>query len=94
MQLQIITPEYILFDGEAESITLPGKSGSFQILNQHAPIVSSLINGTIKVVNGSSTIETKSDKISQSTNEKDTLLIKIDSGIIEMNDNKIVILAE
>jgi F-type H+-transporting ATPase subunit epsilon len=49
MQIEILTPEKKLFEGEAESITLPGTNGLFQILNNHAPIVSSLEEGTIKV---------------------------------------------
>ena len=46
MQLQIITPEHVIFDGEIDAITLPGKDGEFQILNNHAPIVATLGEGT------------------------------------------------
>jgi len=49
MQLQIVSPEAQLFSGEVESITLPGTSGSFQILNNHAPIVSTLVEGRVKI---------------------------------------------
>lgn len=49
MQVDIITPDSTLFSGEAESITLPGSAGNFQILNNHAPIVSSLSKGNVVV---------------------------------------------
>jgi len=45
--LSILSPEKSIFEGDAESITLPGKLGSFTILAHHAPIVSSLKKGTL-----------------------------------------------
>ncbi|MGI6073193.1 MAG: ATP synthase F1 subunit epsilon [Fermentimonas sp.] len=45
MQLQILTPEETFYSGEAESVTLPGYMGSFQILRNHAPLIASLQNG-------------------------------------------------
>lgn len=47
MKLEIISPEKIYFKGEIEWITLPGALGPFQILNNHAPIISSLTRGEI-----------------------------------------------
>ena len=49
MQLEIITPESNLFSGEVVAVQLPGKDGLFQVLNNHAPIISALTKGTIKV---------------------------------------------
>jgi F-type H+-transporting ATPase subunit epsilon len=49
MELEIITPDKKLFEGEARSITLPGVDGSFQILNRHAPMVASLKKGIVRV---------------------------------------------
>lgn len=49
MQIEILTPEKHLFEGEADAITLPGTNGRFQILKNHAPIVSSLEKGQIKI---------------------------------------------
>lgn len=45
LHLNIVSPEKELFNGEVESVTLPGTMGSFSILPQHAPIVSSLGTG-------------------------------------------------
>ena len=47
MEIQIVSPDAQLFSGEVESVTVPGKSGSFQILNNHAPIVSTLVSGKV-----------------------------------------------
>jgi F-type H+-transporting ATPase subunit epsilon len=47
MKLEILTPEAVVYSGDAESVTLPGAAGSFQILNNHAPVISSLTGGTL-----------------------------------------------
>ena len=77
MKLEIITPEREIFSGDIISVKLPGKSGEFEILNNHASIVSTLKEGEI--------IITKANK------EKDNFKIK--GGVIEMQENKIVVLA-
>jgi len=77
MNLQIITPEKKLFEGEVKLVQVPGSSGSFEVLKNHAPIISTLTSGTIKII-------TDKDK-------KET--VQISSGIIEVKTNKITILA-
>ena len=47
MKLTIVSPEKILFQGEATSVTVPGTKGQFEVLDNHAPIISSLQNGTL-----------------------------------------------
>ena len=47
LHLNIVSPEKEVFNGEVKSVTLPGTSGVFSILPQHAPIVSSLQEGTV-----------------------------------------------
>jgi F-type H+-transporting ATPase subunit epsilon len=47
MQLEILSPEKTLFTGEVDSVIFPGSQGQFQILNNHAPIISSLSQGNI-----------------------------------------------
>jgi len=78
MRLEILTPEETLFDNEVLSVQVPGKSGKFEMLNNHMPIVSSLKKGIIKITN--------------TDNQKQE--VKINSGVIEMKENKIIILAE
>ncbi len=50
MKLEIITPEKRLFDGKVKLVKVPGAAGSFEILKNHAPIISTLTEGTIKVI--------------------------------------------
>ena len=76
MFLEIITPEEKLFVGEVTSVKLPGKSGEFEILNNHASIVSSLIAGNIRVI----------------THENNTENFSANGGVIEMQNNKIIVL--
>jgi F-type H+-transporting ATPase subunit epsilon len=52
MTLEILTPDKKVFEGEATSVTLPGTLGSFEILNHHAPIISTLQDGKL-IVRGS-----------------------------------------
>ncbi|MBH83679.1 ATP synthase F1 subunit epsilon [Flavobacteriales bacterium] len=78
MQLEIITPENKLFEGSVSSVQLPGLEGKFEMLNDHAPIISILTKGNIRVID---------------TNNK-TELFKINSGVVEMQNNKIIVLAE
>ncbi|NTW21313.1 MAG: hypothetical protein HGA42_17775, partial [Nostocales cyanobacterium W4_Combined_metabat2_030] len=49
MRLEIITPEQTLFSGEVSLVQLPGIDGSFEILNDHAPLISALAAGKIKI---------------------------------------------
>lgn len=50
LQLTIVSPEQILYEGEVQSVTLPGTAGSFTVLPDHAPIISSLESGKIEYV--------------------------------------------
>lgn len=78
MFLEIITPDKKVFSGEVDLIKVPGTLGSFEILKNHAPIISTLEPGNIKVVN----------------NTGETELFQIAGGVIEVKQNKIIILAE
>lgn len=49
MQLEILTPDKKLFSGEVSSVTVPGTLGQFQVLNNHAPIISTLMKGIVKI---------------------------------------------
>ena len=78
MHVEIINPDKIIFSGEAELVQLPGKDGSFEILNNHAPIISVLKKGKVKIV----------DK------GKKEEFYEINGGVIEVLNNKILILSE
>jgi F-type H+-transporting ATPase subunit epsilon len=49
MNLEILTPDKKIFEGEVTSVTVPGAQGSFEILNNHAPIISTLDNGKVVI---------------------------------------------
>jgi F-type H+-transporting ATPase subunit epsilon len=80
MELEILTPVGKLFSGDVYGIQLPGISGSFEILEKHAPMVSALGKGNVKVLN---------DK---SGNNQTTYAIN--GGFIEILNNKCVVLVE
>jgi len=78
MNLEIITPEETLFEGEVNLVQLPGIDGSFEILNNHAPLISVLTKGKIKIKN----------------TEGQESFFDVNGGVIEVLKNKILILAE
>jgi len=92
MYLEIISPEAKLFTGEVESLTLPGTNGSFQLLEDHAPIVSTLQAGAVKI-KGNITISESYQNQFESISKEETLFT-ISSGTIEMRDNKIILLSD
>lgn len=49
MNLEIITPDKKIYSGEVTSVSVPGMSGRFQMLKDHAPIISTLLNGKVKI---------------------------------------------
>ena len=57
MHLEIITPDKKIYAGEVTSVSVPGAQGRFQILKDHAPVISSLISGKVKVEDGEGTKE-------------------------------------
>jgi F-type H+-transporting ATPase subunit epsilon len=77
MHLDIITPEKKLFSGSIKLIQVPGTKGQFEILRNHAAIVSTLTSGKIKVV----------------LPDDQKSFFDIRQGVIEVNNNKVVVLA-
>lgn len=91
MYLEIVSPEATLFAGEVKSITVPGINGEFQMLKDHAPVVSLLQEGKVKI-DGDISIE--EDYESRFSKEDGKTILAINSGTIEMKDNKIIVLAD
>ncbi len=77
MNLTIVTPEQQVFQGEVTEASFPGADGSFQVLPNHAAIVSALGTGTVSY-----------------TTKEGLKSHVIEGGVVEVNDNKIVLLAE
>ncbi len=92
MYLEIVSPEATLFAGEVTSVTVPGINGEFQMLNNHAPIVSLLQSGDVKI-QGNLSIPESFEKMFSKDSDGRTIL-KISSGTVEMKNNKIIVLAD
>ncbi len=78
MHLEIITPDKKLYSGEIKSAVLPGTDGRFGVLNKHASMISTLKKGKIKVVDA----------------QQQSLTFEINGGVVEVNANKLTVLAE
>lgn len=80
MTLEILTPEKKLYSGDVYGVLLPGITGLFEILDKHAPLVSALKKGTLKILK---------DK-----NNKNSETYSIQSGFVEVLNNKVTVLVE
>jgi F-type H+-transporting ATPase subunit epsilon len=78
MKLEIITPDKELFSGDAKALVLPGIDGELGVLENHAPLVTTLKKGKIKVTD--------------STNKEQ--FFEVNGGVFEVANNKATILAE
>lgn len=80
MKLEILTPEKRLYAGDVYGVQLPGIAGSFEVLERHAPLVSALGKGTIKVI--------------LDRNGQDIARFDVSGGFIEVLDNRVSVLVE
>lgn len=96
MRLEIITPEHEIFKGEADAVQLPGFDGSFQVLNGHAPIISGLTAGKVKIdlPVPFDFGEKSNDLIEKDSSNARVIRVHIKGGVAEMFNNKLIILAE
>jgi F-type H+-transporting ATPase subunit epsilon len=78
MILEILTPEKKLYSGEVYGVQLPGTSGLFEVLDKHAPMVSALGKGNVKIL----------------VDKKETSSYTIQSGFVEVLNNKATVLVE
>ena len=78
MYLEIITPDKKIYSGDVEAVKLPGAEGSFGILKGHAPIIATLKKGTVKITDIKKIVEN----------------FEINGGVVEVLNNKIIVLAE
>ncbi|WP_448518834.1 ATP synthase F1 subunit epsilon [Rhodoflexus sp.] len=78
MQVEIITPDKKLFEGTSTGIQVPGTSGSFEVLENHTPLISTLEKGKVRI----------------RTQNGNFQYFEIDGGVIEVLQNKVIVLAE
>ncbi|WP_373058550.1 hypothetical protein [Zunongwangia sp. H14] len=95
MYLEIVTPEAVIFEAEVDAVKVPGHNGEFQMLNNHAPIVSTLTKGEVKInLAAGAETEKLNKNIRKSSSEANVLYYAIEGGVLEMKDNKAIILAD
>lgn len=78
MKLEIISPQGVVLQKEIVQVSLPGTVGAFTVLNNHAPIISTLREG----------------KVSYQTNEKTEEEVEIEKGVVEVKKNKVMVFVE
>ncbi len=78
MRLEIVTPDTTIYEGEVSLVQFPGLDGSFEVLNNHAPMIAALKKGKVKVIDS----------------KKATLFFEIKGGVVEVLKNNIQVLAE
>lgn len=77
MLLNIISPDKLIYSGEIKLVKLPGVDGSFEILNNHAPLISTLTKGQIKVIEENNELK----------------YFDIEDGVVEVQNNRVIVLA-
>jgi len=86
MKLEIITPDQTIYSGDqVHLVQLPGTSGSFEVMEHHAPLITILKKGRVKVV------EKQAEGNKASMAEK---FFEINGGVIEVLNNRVLVLAE
>ncbi|MBS1536432.1 MAG: ATP synthase F1 subunit epsilon [Bacteroidetes bacterium] len=78
LEIDIVTPQRVIYSGKAESVSIPGSKGPFQVLFNHAPIVSSLDIGVIKILN----------------EDHDEIIYATDGGFVEVLKNRVSVVVE
>lgn len=96
MILEVITPDQMLFKGNVTHVVLPGLDGSFGVLSNHAPMISALVEGEMKV--DQVVEENKGEEYTGKYNEEHkndaSFTFTIKGGVMEVKDDKIMVLAE
>ncbi|WP_298826509.1 F0F1 ATP synthase subunit epsilon [uncultured Capnocytophaga sp.] len=94
MILEIVTPEAVLYKGNVSIITLPGAKGSFQILENHAPIVALLEKGIVTFTESEAPKVFAKEYFPEESKTKGEHTLSITGGVVEQKDNKIIVLAQ
>ena len=79
MNLEILTPEKKLFSGDVYGVQMPGISGSFEVLDRHAPLISALKAGKVRVLSG---------------NNQELASYQVQGGFVEVLNNRVTVLLE
>jgi F-type H+-transporting ATPase subunit epsilon len=97
MLLEIVSPESKLYEGEVDLVNLPGSNGTFGILENHAPLISTLKEGTVRFLQrkgGNNKFDEASGRLIHDPKNDEEVSIEIKSGVVEVNNNKVIVLVE
>jgi F-type H+-transporting ATPase subunit epsilon len=78
VKIEIITPDRNIYSGEVRSVRVPGRKGSFQVLKDHAPIISTLDAGPVIIIDDQGT----------------EVRFEVTGGVVEVKRNRIILLAD
>ncbi len=92
MKVEIVSPEGKLLETSADLVSLPGVDGSFGILNNHAPLVALLGKGAVKLQGKE--VEVPEDFQDKFEIHTDKVVLQINSGTVEVKNNRVIILVE
>jgi len=95
MNITILTPDQEVFHGAVISVKVPGTTGQFQVLNNHAPIVSSLEEGIINLITDGGTYryyDEESGNIKEGSEPGRKIKFHVSGGFIEVLNNEISLL--
>jgi F-type H+-transporting ATPase subunit epsilon len=96
MLLEVITPDETLFKGNVSHVVLPGLDGSFGILKGHAPLISALAAGSVKVdqIVAENAAADFNGKFNETYKNAESFTFDINGGVIEVKEDKVIVLAE
>ncbi len=97
MKISVLTPDRTIFTGTVTKVSLPGADGSFQLLDNHAPLVSSLTAGRVTMVTGAGAYRYYNEDtkgMSEDTSANRSLTFSIDRGFVEVLNNEVNLLVQ
>jgi F-type H+-transporting ATPase subunit epsilon len=78
MHLKVISPDAFVYEGNVVLVQFPGTMGSFEVLHNHAPLIARIDKGRLKIID----------------EDRNKFYLEVNSGIVEVRDNKLVLLTE
>lgn len=94
MNLEILTPDEILFTGSVSQVILPGLDGLFGILDSHAPLISALSAGQVRIDQNTEENKSFKGRLNKEHKTDAQFSFPINGGVVEVKDNRILLLAE
>lgn len=97
MNISVLTPDRTIFTGSISQVTLPGVEGSFQLLDNHAPLVSALSGGKVTLQTGAGDFryyDEETKVMTEPTTGSRSMTFTIDRGFVEVLNNEVNLLVQ